>query len=343
MKALVVSKPGEARIEQVGEPVPNEYQALVRIRAASICNSTDTQIFTGRFPMDWLDGQKYPGILGHEGVGEVVKLGSRVTAFREGDFVFRPRAEVEGLGCFFGSFAEFGLVTDYQALLKDHPNTPVHFNWPMQQVIPSWVDPVEAPMLINLKECYSALRNIGVRWESSVLVMGTGGVGLGFTHMAKLHGVRTVIAVGRREERLELARKFGADHTVNTTSQNLSQQIREITDGRGVDFIIEATGDASLYIDLCRLLAPDGKMGIYGINNLSDFPLSMRFMPPSFWVGCLAPDEPAAHKSMMDFVKLGMVRPGDYITHRVSLEEAPEAFAHVKDTDVIKIVIDLDR
>lgn len=341
MKALVVSAPGDIRVESVPEPQINDYQALVRIKAASICNSTDTQILTGKFPVDWLDGQAFPGILGHEGVGEVVKTGSKVTAFKEGDHVFRPRAEVPGLGCFFGSFAEYGVVTDYQALLKDHPGTPVHFNWPMQQVIPAGIDPNLAPVLINLKECYSALRNIGVRWESSVLVMGTGGVGLGFTHMAKLHGVRTVIAAGRRDERLDLARKFGADHTVNTTRENLRDQVMDVTGGRGVDFIIEATGDASLYIDLCRMLATDGKLGIYGINNLAEFPLSMRHMPPSFWVGCLAPDEPAAHKSMMDFVRLGIVRPQDYATDFVTMEEAPEAFKHVKDTDVIKIVINI--
>lgn len=339
MKALIVPAPGTIQVESVPEPEINDYQALVKIRAASICNSTDTQILTGRFPMDWLDGQNYPGILGHEGVGEVVKVGKKVTAFKEGDFVFRPRAEVPGLGCFFGSFAELGVVTDYAALKADHPEVPVHFNWPMQQVIPAEVDPYEAPVLINLKECYSALRNIGVRWESTVLVMGTGGVGLGFTHMAKLHGVRNVIAVGRRDERLALARKFGADHTINTTRESLREQVMEITGGKGVDFVIEATGDASLYIELCRLLAPDGKVGIYGINNLQEFPISMRHMPPSFWIGCLAPDEPAAHKSMMDFVRLGIVRPRDYISHEVSMEEAPDAFQHVKDTDVIKYVI----
>ncbi|MFN3650192.1 MAG: zinc-binding dehydrogenase [Armatimonadota bacterium] len=339
MKALVVPRPGEVRVENVPEPEINDYQALVRIKSASICNSTDSQILTGRFPMDWLDGQQYPGILGHEGVGEVVKLGSKVTAFKEGDHVFRPRAEVPGLGCFFGSFAEWGVVTDYRALLQDHPETPVHFNWPMQQVIPEWVDPYVAPVLINLKECYSALRNIGVRWESSVLVMGAGGVGLAFTQMAKLHGVRDVITVGRRDERLALARKLGADHTINTRQEDLRERVMEITGGKGVDFIIEATGDASLYIDLCRLLAADGKLGVYGINNLEQFPLSMRHMPSSFWFGLLAPDEPAAHKSMMDFVKLGIVKPEEWVTNEVSLEEAPDAFGKVKDSEVLKIVM----
>lgn len=341
MKAVVVPTPGEIRVEQVPEPEMSEYEALVRIKAASICNSTDTQILTGRFPRDWFDGQDYPGILGHEGVGEVVKVGSKVTAFKEGDHVFRPRAEIKGLGCFFGSFAEYGTVTDYKALLRDRPETPVHFNWPMQQVIPEGIDPLQAPVLINLKEAYSALRNLGVRWESSLLVMGTGGVGLGFTHMAKLHGVREVIAAGRRDERLELARRFGADHTINTTVRGLREQVMEITSGRGVDFIVEATGDASLYVELCRLLATDGRLGVYGINDLREFPLSMRHMPRSFWFGCLAPDEPAAHKSMMDFVRLGIVRPADYITHTTPIEEAPEMFRKVKDSDVIKIVLDI--
>ncbi len=53
MKALVVPRPGEAVIENVPEPVINDYQALVRIKASSICNSTDTQILTGAFPLDW--------------------------------------------------------------------------------------------------------------------------------------------------------------------------------------------------------------------------------------------------------------------------------------------------
>lgn len=339
MKALVVPEPGQARIETVPEPEINDFEALVRIKAASICNSTDTQILTGRFPMDWLDGQQYPGILGHEGVGEVVRVGRKVTAFKEGDHVFRPRAEVAGLGCFFGSFAEWGVVTDYRSLLREHPETPVHFNWPMQQVIPEGVDPYLAPVLINLKECYSALRSIGVRWESSVLVVGAGGVGLGFTQMAKLHGVRDVIVAGRRDERLEMARTFGADHTVNTSSEDLRTRVSEITGGRGADFIIEATGDASLYTGLCRMLAPDGKLGVYGINNLQEFPLSMRGMPPSFWFGCLAPDEPAAHKSMMAFVRLGIVKPEQWASHTVTLDEAPAAFSRVKDADVVKIVV----
>jgi D-arabinose 1-dehydrogenase-like Zn-dependent alcohol dehydrogenase len=85
VKALIVPEPGQARVESVPEPEINDYQALVRVKAASICNSTDTQILTGSFPMDWLDGQKYPGILGHEGVGEVVNVGKKVTAFKEGD------------------------------------------------------------------------------------------------------------------------------------------------------------------------------------------------------------------------------------------------------------------
>jgi threonine dehydrogenase-like Zn-dependent dehydrogenase len=87
------------------------------------------------------------------------------------------------------------------------------------------------------------------------------------------------------------------------------------------------------------LLAPDGRVGVYGINNLREFPLSMRHMPPSFWFGCLAPDEPAAHKSLMDFVRLGIVRPQEYISGYVTLEEAPEAFQHVKDSGVVKTVI----
>ncbi len=339
MKAAIVNEAGSLRIEQVPEPRINEYQALVRVKAASICNSTDTQILTGRFPVDWLDGQGYPGILGHEGVGEVVEVGGKVTAFREGDHVFRPRAEVPGLGCFFGSFAEYGVVTDYAALLKDRPETPVHFNWPMQQVIPAGIDPYTAPVLINLKECYSALRTLAVSWETSLLVMGAGGVGLGFASMAKLHGVREVIVVGRREERLAMARQFGADHVIDTSRESLRDRVMEITDGRGVDRIVEATGDASLYIELCRVLAPGGRVGVYGINNLSEFPLSMRHMPSSYWFGLLAPDEPGAHKSMMDFVRLGIVKPEQWASHTWSLDEASAAFGHVKDADVVKIVL----
>src|SRR5215217_6389139 len=116
MNSLVVPVAGKVRVADIPCPRPTEYQALVRMEACGFCNSTDQKLVEGT--MFW--APPFPLILGHESVGRVIEIGSKVTKFRIGDLVTRPIYIAPPEGCDYhpasGGFAEYGIVQDLPAM-----------------------------------------------------------------------------------------------------------------------------------------------------------------------------------------------------------------------------------
>ncbi|MDP2990512.1 MAG: alcohol dehydrogenase catalytic domain-containing protein, partial [Kiritimatiellota bacterium] len=168
MKAIVVESVNRLSVRDVPEPEPNEYQARVKMLAASLCNSTDTKILHGEF------AGPLPTVLGHEAVGRVLEVGAKVRHYRVGDLVVRPRIGPIprlGLGVAFGSFVEIGLVTDKWARAEDEGRAQP---WNDQTKADADWDPMTLVQTITLKETLSFLRNLGIRQGDSVLIFGTG-------------------------------------------------------------------------------------------------------------------------------------------------------------------------
>ena len=117
MKGLFIVKKNVLEFLECAEPVLEPYECLVKVEACGICNSTDLKIAEGRFKQG-----PFPILLGHESVGQIIKLGEKVTSFKEGDLVLRPRLYDKNLsipGCVrFGGFSQFAVVTDVWA--KQH-------------------------------------------------------------------------------------------------------------------------------------------------------------------------------------------------------------------------------
>ncbi|MDH7571223.1 MAG: alcohol dehydrogenase catalytic domain-containing protein, partial [Armatimonadota bacterium] len=144
MKAAVVTAPGRVELRDVPRPVPGPFDALTRTLAASFCRGTDRHLIAGTLPF----GPPPPFILGHEGVGEVVAVGEKCQCFRPGDRVLRagaayppntPGAPRVG----WGGFAEYGIVTDVQALRAADPAArPTAVSPTMQQRVPPSMPPV---------------------------------------------------------------------------------------------------------------------------------------------------------------------------------------------------------
>ena len=123
MKAAATDGQGNVWLEEVPIPEPNETQCLCRMLACASCTGTDTKHIHDKLP--W--AQTYPGLLGHESIGEVIAVGSRVTAFQMGDWVLRPTPvypgdTYNGFTSMWGGFSEYGLVTDVAALKADEPD-----------------------------------------------------------------------------------------------------------------------------------------------------------------------------------------------------------------------------
>ena len=343
MLAGVVEAPDHLSAKEVPDPVIGDHDALVKIAACSFCNGTDTKLIEGRFPGVNL----YPFILGHESVGKVVEIGDRVKNYTTGDWVLRPTAaypehRAERLESFWGGFAEFGVVTDYATQAKERPHTkPLSIFHRMQQVLPRDVDPVKATTYITLKETLSWLRKVGLEAGQSVLVLGSGPVGLSFATCAKILGAYPVMMTGLRDERLSLACKFGVDCTINTTKEDLVGKVRESTEGRGADLAIEAVGNYSLTNDAAKALAPDGKVGTYGIppSDASTLRLDPSRLPTDWTLRFASPDEPSAHDEILDLIRRSLLRVDEFITHIYPLKEITKGLCVIKKKQALKVVI----
>jgi len=331
MKAVVVEKPNVLSVKDVPDVEFDEYQALVRTLACSICNGTDRKILHGTIP--FLPEDIYPGILGHESVGRVVKTGSRVTSFREGDLVFRTVADVEGYSCFWGGFAEHGTVTDLKALAADGVDCAGRQAHPGQQVIPGEVDPLEATVCITLKEVLSYLRALGAEPGKSLLVLGYGPVGLATVYLGKVLGMEPVIAAGRREEGLRQAAAFGADETVNITD-NFAEQVKAAT-GDGADFVVDAIGNAEVVDRAAPALHPEGKMGLYAIVDRGGRERSGRNVAP------VNPDESLAHDEIMRLWSSGKIQPERFVSHALPMGEIATGFDLISRREAIKVVLSM--
>jgi len=335
MKAVVVQQPGTLYVADVPDTKVDDYQALVRTLACAICNGTDRKIVDGTIPFFGPEG--YPGILGHESVGRVVKVGKKVTCYNEGDLVFRSMADVSGYNCFWGGFAEFGTVTDTKAMQADGASPSSRSVHPGQQVIPREVDLVEATVCITLKEVMSFLRGLQVRSGNSILILGYGPVGLSFAYLAKAIGLAPVIVAGRREEALRQAKKFGADETVNLNSETIDEKVKAVVK-EGVDFVVDAIGKAHLVEEAAGSLNVDGKIATYAVTNRGDAALDREKVKN---IASASPDESKAHDEIMKLWHDGRIEPDKFITHVLPMSEVKTGFSLIEQKQALKVVLNM--
>jgi len=343
VKAAVVEGSGTVTVRDLPVPAINEYQALVKIKACSICNGTDSKIVEGKLSFV----KDYPAVLGHESVGQVVEIGSKVTRYKVGDMVFRAGASYPGnnpVASFWGGFAEYGTVDDMYAQKNDglpHTNFAT-----MQQIIPPDISlsATDATMLITYKEILSFLQNFGVKPGESVLIWGTGPVSLSCVLFAKILGAHPVICCGRREEALLDATAMGADYTINVNKQGVMKTVMEITGGLGMNKIVDGVGDFGLVQSSIPMVATCGEIGIYGIapgegDKMINSTLDFGKRRPPYSIRFLGPAEGSAHDQIMSLVKLGMIDSGKLIDRIVSLDEIAHGFELIWNKKARKVVV----
>lgn len=335
MLAAVAEQPGVLAVREVPMPVIDETECLVEILACAICNSTDRKLLDGHFR--YKGPEAYPGTLGHESVGRVIECGSRVESFRVGDLVLRPSASYpagEGPTSMYGGLAQFGKVKD-----------PLHGGSLMQQVVPAEIDPLDATMLITLKETLSWLQRWPVQPRQSVVVLGSGPVGLSFAFFAKLLGCGPVLVAGRREEALRRALSLGVDGVINTSSDDPAQVVREHTQGKGADRVIEAIGNEGMLQLGLSLLNAQGRLGVYGIastreaGDMERRAVDIGLARNEWALEFFNPQEWAPHEQMLWLVKQWLVRLKDWYTHVVPLEDTQRGFDLLASKEAFKVVV----
>jgi threonine dehydrogenase-like Zn-dependent dehydrogenase len=154
---------------------------------------------------------------------------------------------------------------------------------------------------------------------------------------AKLAGASPVIAMGRRDERIEMAKNFGADAGVNITKEDPAEAVKALCGGRGADYFAEATGADAMFVAGLKTLGPNGQAVTYGAPEKYIYTLDMKGAPGDFAVRIVAPEEHKAYDWVCGLIRSGRIDTSLFRSHTwQGLEELPRALREQSSGEVIK-------
>ncbi len=271
MKALVYHGPGQRAWEEKPKPAIKETtDAIVRITTSTICG-TDLHIMKGDVPTV-TDGR----ILGHEGVGVVEEIGAGVTQFKKGDKVLVSCITSCGKcdyckkgmysHCRNGGWILGNMIdgTQAQYVRVPHADNSLYH-------APEGIDEEAIVMLSDIFptgfEC--GVINGQVKPGDTVAIVGSGPIGLAALLTAQFYSPAQLILIDQDDNRLQVARTFGATHTINFKDENVEERVRLLTHGDGVDVAIEAVGVPSSFETCQNIIAPGGRIANIGVHGKS--------------------------------------------------------------------------
>ncbi len=272
MKAAVmreINKP--LSIEEVPEPELQYGEVLVATKACGICG-TDLHILegTGYKP-------KLPHILGHEPAGVVAKLGPGAAKFRVGDRVV-PNIFFTCGECFFCRTNRETMCTNFKGALGVGINGGYaeYFKAPAKNLflLPAKIGFKEGSVIADavVTSVHAVRRRAQVKADEVVVVIGVGGVGQSTIQIAKHAGAR-VFGVARRQQRVEVGAKFGADAVINSSTQDVGEAVKELTSGNGADIVIDNVGSGDTLLQALSAVHRGGRIVVVGETD-DTIPLS---------------------------------------------------------------------
>jgi len=344
MKALVYHGPGRKSWEDVPDAhVIGDTDAVVRVETVTICG-TDLHILKGDTP-EVSEGR----ILGHEAVGTVVSVGSGVKTVKPGDRVLVSCVSACGhcRFCREGRFGQClgggGWILGYMIDGTQAEYVRVPFADNSTYKIPAGTSDEEILMLADiLPTSYEVgALNGRVGPGDTVAIVGAGPIGLSAILSARMFSPGHVVAIDLADARLDAAKSFGADLTVNNGCTDAVEFVREITDGLGADVAIEAVGVPSTF-ELCtQLVRPGGRVANIGVHG---HPATLHL--ESLWIKDITITtglvDTFSTPTLLRLVAAHQIEAGRFVTHRFALddmEEAYQVFGNAADTGAIKVVM----
>ncbi|MFE9789203.1 S-(hydroxymethyl)mycothiol dehydrogenase [Nocardia salmonicida] len=352
----VIARAKDAPVETVDIviPDPGPHDVVVRVQACGVCH-TDLHYRDGGI------NDEFPFLLGHEAAGVVETVGAAVTHVAEGDFVVLNWRAVCGecracrrgrpWYCFdthnasvpmtltdgtpltpalgVGAFADKTLVHEKQCTKVD-----------------SETDPAVAGLLgCGVMAGIGAAMNTGnVSRGDSVAVIGCGGVGDAAIAGARLAGAGTIIAIDRDRRKLDWAQDFGATHTIDATSEDVVERIKELTDDFGADVVIDAVGRPETWQQAFYGRDLAGTVVLVGVPT-PDMKLEMPLIDlfshggalKSSWYGDCLPERD--FPMLIDLYRQGRLPLDRFVTERIDIDGVEQAFAAMAQGQVLRSVV----
>src|SRR5213596_2945348 len=342
MRATVMYNAGDVRIENVPDPqIIEPTDAVIRVTRACVCGSD-------LWPYQKMEHIDTGRVMGHEAIGVVEDVGADVRTIKRGDFVIMPFAFSDGTctfchdglqtSCIHGGF--FG-TTEVAGAQAEAVRVPLAdgtlFVLPVEQ------DEALMPSLLTLADVLgtghhaAVVANVGP--GKSVAVVGDGAVGLCGVIAAKRLGAEQIIIMGRHEERIALAKAFGATDVVSERGEEAVERVRELSGGFGVHSVLECVGTEQAMRTAIGIVRAGGAVGRVGVPHYEAIPLS----EPAFYNNVTVSGGPAPVRAyiaeLLPDVLEGRIEPGRVLDRVITLDEVPDGYRAMNEREAIKVMV----
>ena len=342
MRATVMYAAGDVRIENVADPAIQEPgDAVIRVTRACICGSD-------LWPYKSLQPSDGARVMGHEAIGVVEEIGAGVRTIKVGDVVVMPFAFSDGT-CLF---CDEGLQTEcVHGGFFGNPEVPGAQSEAVRvpladgtlYVLPVGEDDALMPSLLTLSDVMGTGHHAAVVAKvgpgKSVAVVGDGAVGLCGVIAAKRLGAEQIVIMGRHDDRIALAREFGATDVVDERGAEGVERVKDLTGGYGVDAVLECVGLDESMETAIEIARPGGAVGRVGVPQ-SD---SMPGAKSSFFGNVTVGGGPAPVRAYIDEllpdILDGRIEPGRVFDREVDLDGVPEGYRAMNDRESIKVLV----
>ncbi len=321
MKVARLVAPQTFEFQEIADPVPEDGEAKIKIETVSVCASDIHGNYEITHPEEAYP--LAPGVPCHEIAGTVVE--SRTPEVKEGQraIVLPTRGS--------GGLAQY-IVQSPERIIP----------------IPEWGPVDEWVMCQHSGTVLFSAKRWGNPAGKRIAVLGQGGIGLSFTEIAEKQGARQVVAIDLLDYRLRKSLEIGATHAVNPDQENLVEAIEEITDGEGIDVVVDATGDPTGFETCIQIVRRHGTFISFSLTGASgarssfvhaDFMRKAVTIIPTVIAGT---DQPTTEiREMVALKERGWMDPGAYKSHNLPFSEVQRAYDMYanREDEVIKVAM----
>ena len=342
MRATVMYSAGDVRIEDVPDPsIVEPTDAILRVTRACICGSD-------LHPYHHMERSETGTRMGHEAIGVVEDVGSQVTKIKKGDLVVMPFAYSDGT-C---EFCREGLTTECvhvgffgnqgsDGAQAEAVRIPLADGTLFK--LPVGEDDALMPSLLTLSDVMGTGHHAAVVAKAgpgkSVAVVGDGAVGLCGVIAAKRLGAEQIIILGRHEDRIALAREFGATDVVSERGEEAVERVRGLTGGFGAHSVLECVGYEQAVATAIGIARPGGAVGRVGVPQDETIPASL----PAFFGNVTVGGGPAPVRAyieeLLPDVLEGRIEPGRVFDRTVGLDGVPDGYRAMDDREALKVMV----
>jgi threonine dehydrogenase-like Zn-dependent dehydrogenase len=333
---------GDVRIESVPDAhLVESTDALVTVTRACICGSD-------LWPYKKMDPGEPSRRMGHEFIGVVDAVGADVATVKVGDLVVAPFAFSDGTcvfcheglhtSCLKGGFWSVNGMDGGQAEAVRVPQADGTL-----VALPVGPDDALMPSLLTLSDVMGTGHHAAVSAKvgpgRTAAVIGDGAVGLCGVLAARRLGAEQIIVLGRHEDRIALAKEFGATDAISERGEAAVERVRELTAGLGVHSVLECVGLEQSLVTALHIARPGGAVGRVGVPQEQSIPEArLTFVGNITMTGGVAPARAYIEELMPDVLE-GTIQPGRVFDRVESLDGVPDGYRAMNDREAIKVMI----